>query len=739
MELSQFSFRPVAFACVVALGALSASGVHAQTSLNGNSKIRVIGNKQSGKVETKGASGGVGANVVGKIDLTGSAHANAAALRNQDMRNSQVQVQGNRSEGNISSVGSTAAANSVLASGGQMQGSRAVNADNRAQNVSATGGKGHVALGAVASVDKTGRSLANSQSFEQTEVKNTRSIVSGNQADQVHSSGGSALANSVLARQSKLDNATVQSANNRASRVSANGGKGSVALGAANTNARSMAAANSVSVKDGTVGNGVRVNVSGNQATQVEASGGSAFANSVAVYNQGRVQGGTITLQKNTASNVSVKGSTNEVLGGGRSKNGILAANSVYVEGNEGTEINRATVAVRGNTATDVQADGGRVNANALAVNARGKVNGGTVLLDSNRASNISSKSSETTVMGRAVSRNVGTSQANALQVDGQMNNARVGIVRNQATNVSASKGLAAANSVAVGNDGRLDNARVRIAGNTTTRAQAENGKTALVSSLQNEGRINNADVAIQNNRMSAHAGRGDAVAASVHNRNGGRIEGGSRIQVSGNTGDVVEKGSVNSVDNHGEIHASRLTVMSNTGSVRSGGQANSVENTNTGQLRNSNVLISGNLARATNGGMVNSVKNSGEINQSTITLVGNVGATTGNGKVNSIENRGRLRGKVVIAGNQGSAAAGGTTNSVINHGDLRGTVLISGNQGTAATGGITNSVINKGNISGTVAIVGNQVVAAPAGSTLGGGGAATGVISQSVIVGGTH
>ena len=49
------------------------------------------------------------------------------------------------------------------------------------------------------------------------------------------------------------------------------------------------------------------------------------------------------------------------------------------------------------------------------------------------------------------------------------------------------------------------------------------------------------------------------------------------------------------------------------------------------------------------------------------------------------------------------------------------------------------NSVINKGNISGTVAIVGNQVVAAPAGSTLGGGGAATGVISQSVIVGGTH
>ena len=53
--------------------------------------------------------------------------------------------------------------------------------------------------------------------------------------------------------------------------------------------------------------------------------------------------------------------------------------------------------------------------------------------------------------------------------------------------------------------------------------------------------------------------------------------------------------------------------------------------------------------------------------------------------------------------------------------------------------GGITNSVINKGNISGTVAIVGNQVVAAPAGSTLGGGGAATGVISQSVIVGGTH
>ena len=97
------------------------------------------------------------------------------------------------------------------------------------------------------------------------------------------------------------------------------------------------------------------------------------------------------------------------------------------------------------------------------------------------------------------------------------------------------------------------------------------------------------------------------------------------------------------------------------------------------------------------------------------------------------------LRGKVVIAGNQGSAAAGGTTNSVINHGDLHGTVLISGNQGTAATGGITNSVINKGNISGTVAIVGNQVVAAPAGSTLGGGGAATGVISQSVIVGGTH
>ena len=784
MVSSQFSFRPVVLACVMALGVLSASMAQAQTTLNGSSKIRLSGNKQRGTVQTRGGKGGVGADVVGKIDLTGFAHANSVALRGQDVRNSQVRVHGNQSDGQISSMGALAAANSVVADGGgkgrvSLHDSHVVNARNRAKEVHASGGSGSVAAGAVASVNKPGRSLANSQEFAQSDVKNTRSAIIGNQAEQISADGGSALANSVLARASRLEHAQVQHSGNRASHISAQGGQGSVGGGAvANVSVRSMAAANSLSVRDSKVGGDTRIVFKGNEATQVDASGGTAFVNSVAAYGQSDVQGSTVVLEKNTARNVRTQGASKEVLGGGRSKNGILVANGVYAEGNEGAQLSRAHVAIRNNRATDLHADGGRINANALAINARGKVQGGTVVLADNRASQISSQGTETTAAGfAALDRGVGNSHANAVQINGQARDSRISVARNEASHVSASKGVAAANSVTTGADATLDGARIRLAGNVSTRVQADERKTALAASLHNEGRISQSGVHIANNRTSAKANRDDAVIASVHNRSGGSIEGNSTLWVQGNQGSVADRGQAHSVDNRGQIRASRLVVVRNRGDVRdkgslssienskdirnstivladnarssvaqdglansvrnsgtlenstlivarnraqvqSGGQANSVENT--GQMRNSTVVIADNHARVTGDGMVNSLKNTGRMQGSTVALLGNKGSSTGGGKINSVDNGGQMTGNVVIAGNRGTVGAGGVVNSVVNQGDISGTVLIAGNTGAAGAGGIANSVINKGRINGMVAIVGNNTVAA-AGMTSGG------------------
>lgn len=827
MNGSRFSVRPLALAAVVALGVLPMSLVQAQTQLHGNSKVRVSGNRQSGTVQSKGGKGGVGANVVGQIDLSSATHVNTTALRQQDVRSSQLRVRGNHSEGSISSVGAQAAANSIVADGGSgrssVDNSHLLNANNRAKDVSASGGSGSVAKGVVASVNKQGRSLANSQSFDGTDVKNTRATVLNNQADRVQTDGGLALANSVLARQSKLDGAQLHQSGNRASQISARGGEGSVAAGAASHNTRSMAAANAVSVRDSELRQDARLLLKNNQATRVDANGGTAFVNSVAVYGQGQMQGGTVAVTGNTAQDVRTQGGSGQVLGGGRSKNGILVANGVYAEGSERAELSRASVLVRGNRANNLQADGGRVNANALAVNGRGKLNGGSVRLDRNQASHISSQGSEATAFGHAAfDRGVGHAQANAVQINGQARDSLLHVSRNTAQQVSASKGAAVANSVVVDGDAQLNKAQVRIARNHSTQVQADNQKTALAASLHNEGQIGQSQVQIEGNRTtSLRATREDAAVASVRNRSAGRIENGSRIVLRSNQGSVAEQGQAHGVDNSGQIRSSRITVAGNhgqvrnqgsissvensrqisnstirlagnTGSVSQGGQVNGVHNSgtisqsnivisgnrghaqrggqinsvdNSREMHNSQVLIAGNQGNSDGGGLVNSVKNTGQMKNATVALISNQGSAKGDARVNSVENKGRLNGRVLIAGNHGHATAGGTVNSVINHGDLKGTVVIAGNHGTAmGPGSVANSVINHGRIDGKVAIVGNTTTAGPgmtagsvrvnhggslhaaAGVTGGVGWSAnkatgmapsTGVVSQSVIVGG--
>lgn len=696
------------------------------------SAVTLEGNTARG-VSTASGSASIAGGVVGDFERNGRALANSAVLASQSvLEQSPLLLRGNHAEG-VRGAGGLAAANSVVMMQGQVRGSGATLSGNRAQDVQAQGFAASAGGGLLMSASQNAMALANSLGVFGGVVEGGGVAIRDNTAASLSAQGGRLIANSAsvegAAGDSRLS-ARLAIADNTAERISTGASSMAGPGHAFSSESNARAAANALVLHDNAQVDGASaLRLSGNRATEVSAVGGTALVNTLAAYRGARVAGSPVTLADNRAAQVSAGGGYGQVAAIGQARNGVLVANGLYLDGEGGMLLTDSPLTVRGNVAQSIEADGGRINANALALNGAGRLQGHGVRIGDNHAEGVRSEGSEGTVAGVAViHRGVGHANANAVQVLGALTGGSSTIAGNRAGDVHASQGLAQANSFTQERDGAAEGSTLRITGNTAQGVQASDGKTAAAHSLHNAGRLSASTVAIEHNQGGASASDDDAQASSVRNRAGATMAN-ARVTLGRNQGTVARRGRIHSVDNDGQLESSRITILGNQGHVEGGGSVNSVAN-GRGRLRGAQIAIVNNRGSARCGGIVNSVDNHGRIDSSRIAIVGNTGSADGGGTVNSVVNRGELMaGHVVIAGNAGHAARGGTVNSVDNPGRLSGSVAIVGNRGAAQGGGVVNSVVNHGHLAGAVVIAGNHGSAGP-------GGTANSVINRGVITG---
>ena len=720
----------------------------------------LLADNAADKVRTAGGTGSIGGGVVGTLERNGRALANTVVADHQStLERAAITVAGNQGR-DVTGSGGLAAANALMVSEGRVQNTTLTLAGNRADGVQSTGYAAQAGGGLLFSARQQSAALANTLTVTGSQLDAQTLTIAGNTASRLNARGGALLANSVALENgagasSQLAAAGVV-AGNTASDMSTMADSVSGAGGLAGRESRARAAANALVLHDG-----VRVDaaspwlVAGNTARGVHATGGTALVNALAAYRGARIEGSPVVIAANTGDDIRAAGSGAQALGVGTKSNGVLAANGLYMDGSGATALTQSNLLVAGNTARQLNADGGRINANALAINAQGRVQASTLTLAGNTAADVRSEGREGTVGGfAAFGKGIGQANANAIQVLGDMRAASLQLMGNTAGRVHATEGLAAANSFSQGAGGRVEGVQALLAGNTAASVQAEQGSTALANSVraQSRGRIAGSNVTVTANQGSGQQGTANSVDVA------GTLQGGS-ITILGNQGSARDGGAINSVVGAGRITGSQITILGNAGSA-SGGVAHSVRAegsitassitilgnqasaqggsskvssvTGSGSIKGSQVLIAGNTGRASGGGLVNGLHNSGSMAGAQVVVTGNQGNATGGGTVNSVDNRGQLSGRVLIAGNRGGATMGGAVNSLVNHGVMSGTVVIAGNQGHAAVGGVSNSVINQGVITGAVTIVGNMSAAA-AGMTSGSvrnlGGAVTGAV----------
>ena len=742
------------------------------------------------KVRTAGGSGSIGGGVVGALERNGRALANTVVADHQStLERAAITVTGNRGE-SVTGSGGLAAANTLMVTEGRVQSTAVTMAGNRADGVQSTGYAAQAGGGLLFSASQQSAALANTLAVTGSQLDAATLTLAGNTASRLSARGGALQANSIAIENgsgaaSRLSADGVLSGNT-ASDMTTTADAVSGAGGLASRESRARAAANALVLHDGA---SVDVSspwlVAGNTVRGVHATGGTALVNALAAYRSATLQATPVTIVGNTGQDIRAAGSGAQALGVGAKSNGVLAANGLYMDGSGATALARSSLLVAGNTARQLNADGGRINANALSVNAQGRVEGSTLMLAGNTASDVRSEGREGTVAGfAAFGKGVGQANANAIQVLGDMRAASLQLVGNSAGRVHATEGLAAANSFSQGSEGRVEGVQALVAANTAVSTQADQGSTALANSVQADGSLQGSSVQVVANQGSARAAGRDGLANSVRAQSRGRIAGsnvtvtanqgsaqqgtansvdvagtlqGGSITILGNQGSAQGGGVINSVAGKGRISGSQVTIIGNAGSAH-GGLANSVRAdgsitgssitilgnqasaqgsdskvnsvSGSGSIKGSQVLIAGNTGRASGGGLVNGLHNSGSVAGAQVVLTGNQGNATGGGTVNSVDNRGQLTGRVLIAGNRGSTTMGGTVNSLVNHGVMAGTVVIAGNQGHATVGGVSNSVINQGVITGVVTIVGTSSAAAPgmtSGSVRNLGGAITG------------
>ncbi|MCB2070566.1 MAG: hypothetical protein KDF67_13570, partial [Ottowia sp.] len=105
--------------------------------------------------------------------------------------------------------------------------------------------------------------------------------------------------------------------------------------------------------------------------------GGTVLVNSLAAY-RGATVAAPVSLRDNVASNVSAGGGASQVVGVGRNRNGVVAVNGLYLDGGDAgaVSLRNTPATLIGNTAQQINANGGRINTNALAINGTGSVSG---------------------------------------------------------------------------------------------------------------------------------------------------------------------------------------------------------------------------------------------------------------------------------------------------------------------------------------------------------------------------
>jgi hypothetical protein len=721
-------------------GGAAANSVWLQGARSERTPVSISGNTAL-RVETAGGAGNVGGGLVGAFERNSRALANSVmADGGSRLSDAPVALAGNEAH-DLGASGGAAVASSVLASGNsELRGVRTTLSANRAQGVRSTGFEASVGAGLLGTASQQSIALANSLAAEGSTVDAGRMTIAGNQATDLNAQGGKLLANSVSVEKngggaSRLSG-DVMLSGNTASQVTTGAGGMAGPGRLFSQERRARAATNAVALVDNAETDAASpITLADNSASKIAAVGGTALVNALGAYRGARIAASPITLAGNRANDVTAGGSNGQVLGAGGFRNGILVANGVYMEAEGAARLTQTPVTIAGNTAERLRANGGRVTANALSVNGRGDAQGSSVVIAANRATDVRSEGDEGTVLGHAViDRGVGSAVANAVQVLGSLRSASAQLAGNTADRVVAEKGLAAANSLVAEESSDTSAVQTALMANQSADVNASDGKTALAASVNNLGRIDGGSVAVLSNRASAQARGGDALAASLRNRQRGSIAS-SQIAIVKNQAAARDGGIAGSVDNDGTIANSQITILGNAGEASSDGVANSVVNrgtlknaqiailgnrgkaaggtlnsvVNRGQVGASQIMIAGNNGTANRGGTLNSVVNerSGTMAGAKVLLAGNSGSVSGDGIVNSVVNHGTLNGQVAVLGNTGSATDGGTVNSLVNHGAMTGKVLIAGNQGTAAAGGITNSVINRGVIAGTVAIVG--------------------------------
>ena len=731
-------------------GAAAANSVWLQESTVQTSNI-TISNNSATSVDTAGGSATLGGGIVGSFERNGRALANSVALDSKaTLAQTPVDIATNTAR-NVQGAGGLAAANSVLLSNSSVKNGTVRIGSNTADGVRATGFKGSVGGGLLFSTEQSAMALANTLGVFGSSVDPASISISDNIARELAAQGGMLVANSVSVEQgagagSKVA-ATVSIADNHSINVSTGAGSTAGPAHVFSKGSAARAATNSLVLHDDAqLDAGSPVALSGNRTNRISAIGGTALVNTLAGYRGARIEGSPITMTDNIADDVSSGGGHGQVAGVGKAKNGIVVANGSYLEGDGGVRLSNSPGTWFGNVAKVITGDGGRINANALAVNDKGDISASSFLFQRNRAESVSSEGSENTVGGHVpFGRGVGHASANSVQILGALGRGTFQLQDNTATGVHAKKGVALANSAVFGDEGSADTVTATLTDNVATNVAAEDGKTAAANSFYNEGRASEAQLTFSNNRGGATANGEDASASSVRNRSSGTLakssitlsrnqgdatKGGainsvendnlissSQIMVEGNRG-KAEGGSANSVRNRGEIKSSQIRILGNQGTTQGGGLVNSLEND--GRITSNTIMISGNIGSARGGGTVNSVKNrgSGTLAGANISITNNRGDALGGGTVNSVDNHGEITATadIRIVGNQGSAIGGGTVNSVVNHGKLSGKVLIAGNRGSATAGGVANSVINRGEIgaTGKVMIIGNQSAAGP-------------------------
>ena len=732
----------------------------------------------SEQVRTAGGSGSIGMGVIGSFEKNGRALSNTVALdKESTLQKSTLQLQGNEGR-TVTGSGGFAAVNSVAVSEAQVEKSTVTLMNNRASQVSSTGFSGQAGGSLLYSASQQSTAMANTLSVSGSKLDAGSVNFANNEAHGLTAKGGILMGNSVSVERGKDSDSQLSASGsmmgNTARDMSSAAKSSSAVAGLARSESNARAAANALVLNSNAkMDQSSSWLISMNTAQQVHVDGGTALVNALAAYRGARVQNSAVSILANKADDVRASGGASQVAGAGSKSNGILAANSLYIDGESSTRLSNTPLQIVGNTVRSLNAEGGRINANALSINGRGSLETSTATLIGNTASSVRSAGDEDTVLGHAVfDKGVGHANANAIQVLSAMRNASLQLIGNTASNVTATKGLASANSITQTGSGSMSRLNATLLANTAGETRADDDKMALTNSVHADGAIENATVQIMANQGSAQTGGEEALINSVRTKQGSRITGssvtvaanrgsarsakansvdveggvrGSQVAVMGNQGSASNKGVINSVTGSGQISGSNITILGNTGSANNGtansvdvggsiagaqiailgnqgstqggGTVNSVKGS--GSIKGSQISIIGNRGSTQRGGTVNSVENSGSIAGASITLVGNQGSATGAGTVNSVDNKGQLTGQVLIAANRGSATLGGTVNSLVNRGLMTGSVVIAGNNGSAVAGGTSNSVINHGVITGMVAIVGTRTAAA-AGMTSG-------------------